>query len=595
MRFVGRFFVTLFVLWIASFHAYANDTDYGLAMHGAPQLSLGKHFQYVDPAAIKGSTLRQAAIGSFDTLNPFTIKGKAAQGLNLVYDRLMIRSWDEPFTLYPLIAETVEVADDRSRITFNLNPKATFNDGTKITTQDVKFSFETLREKGRPNMRQVYKLVRDVVVDDDHRITFILGDGYNRETVMILAMMPVLNYQWWAGRTFDETLLQPPISSGLYIIESVEAGRHIALKRNENYWAKDLPIIKGLYNFDRLIFDYFRDDNVALQALKAGKLDVRTEFDPGRWVTAYDDARASLKKIQIPHGRVERAWGFIFNTQRTPFDDIHVRKALSLMIDLPWINTNVFHGQYQKTTSFFANSTLAASDKPSALELKLLTPFKNSLPPEVFGNAWQPPQGGSPAALRANQKKADELLKNTGWIIRDGVRVNEKTHQPLRFEILVGAPDDEKVALSFRRALARLGIEVNIRSVDSTSFRDRLMDYDYDVVLHFWQNSLSPGTEQALYWSCASANEKGRFNYARFCNEAVDKITQSLPNVTTREDLITHTRALDRILTWSHIMVPLFYAGRDSIAYNPSIQPPPRTALYGNVMEAWAPTRSEAR
>ncbi len=578
-----------FLMILLCFSTQIKAEDYGLAMHGEPQLkSELKHFAYTNPHAPKGGTLRQAALGSFDTLNPFTIKGKAAQGLNLVYDRLMIRSWDEPFTLYPLIAERVDVSPDRSRITFHLNPKAQFNDLSPITTQDIKFSFEILRDKGRPNMRQVYKLVSDVIIESAHSITFVLSEGYNRETVMILAMMPVLKHAWWAGRSFDQTLLQPPISSGPYIIEDVDVGRQITLKRNENYWAKDLPVLKGLYNFDRLVFDYFRDDNVALEALKAGKIDIRTEFDPGRWMTGYQDSKSPLLQKNIEHGRVERAWGFIFNTQRVPFDDINVRKAFALMIDLPWINKNVFHGQYQFTNSFFANSKLAATGKPSAGELKLLTPYKDILPPQVFEKAWEPPKGGDAATLRANQKKADALLKNAGWVIRDGIRRHQNDDRILRFEILVGSPDDEKIALSFRRALARLGVEVNIRSLDSTAFRDRLMDYDYDVILHFWQNSLSPGTEQALYWSCASADEKGRFNYARLCNKAVDDIINRLPNVVTREDLITHTRALDRILTWSHIMVPLFYSGRDSIAYSSVLAPPPRAALYGNVMEAWA-------
>lgn len=551
-------------------------------MHGDPALKDGfQSLPYADPNAPKGGELKQSAIGSFDTLNPFTIKGKAAQGLNLVYDRLMARSWDEPFTLYPLISEDVEVPGDRSSITFKLNPAAKFSDGTPITTDDVLFSFNILKEKGRPNMRAVYKLVSRVERPDDKSLRFVLGPVHDRETVLIIAMMPVLSKAYWSGKTFDATTLSIPVTNGPYKIASVDPGRRIVLERDPNYWAKDLPVNKGLYNFDRITTDYFRDDTVALEAFKKGDLDIRIEQDPGRWATGYTGS--DVKRDALPHGRVERMWGLIFNLRRAPFDDIRVRKALSLMMDYDWINKNIFHGLYKPTDSFFANSSLAASGTPSAEELAILDPYKTALPNEIFGPAWKA-NGGS---LRDNQRKGDALLKDAGWVIKDGRRVHHKTGKPLSFEILLGSANDEKIALAFKRSLARLGIIVTMRTLDSAAFNDRLLGYEYDMTLYFWQNTLSPGTEQMLYWSCASAKEQGRFNYSGICSPAIDAIAANIPQVKTREELISHTRALDRILTWQHIAIPLFYSSKDLIASWPRVTHPKQGALYGNTMESW--------
>lgn len=565
-------------LLLCSSPAFAN----GIAMHGEPALKEGfKNLPYANPDAPKGGTLRQSALGSFDTLNPFTIKGKAAQGLNLVYDRLMARSWDEAFTLYPLIAESVEIPDDRSSITFHLNKAAKFSDGSPITTDDVLFSFDILKEKGRPNMRQVYKLVDHIDKIDDHSLRFVLGKNHDRETVMIIAMMPILSKAYWSGKTFDATTLKIPVTSGPYKIASVDPGRKITLERNKDYWAKDLPINKGLYNFDRIVTDYFRDDSVALEAFKKGDLDLRVEQDPGRWTTSYKTSN-KINQEELKHGRVERMWGFIFNLRRAPFDDIRVRKALSLMIDYDWINKNIFHGLYKPTNSFYVNSKLAASGTPSDEELKLLEPFRDQLPVEVFGPAWQ-----AASTSRDNLRKADTLLKEAGWVIKNGARVNAKTGKPLSFEIILGSADDEKVALAFKRSLSRLGINVNMRTLDSAAFNDRLLSYEYDMILYFWQNTLSPGTEQNLYWGCQSAKENGRFNYSGFCHPASDAIAKNIPQVKTREELMTHTHALDRILTWEHIAIPLFYSGRDLAASAPSVTHPKTLSLYGNTLESW--------
>lgn len=560
-------------------------------MTGAPKLTPDSTaLGYANPKAPQGGTLRLSATGTFDTLNPFSLKGKSAQGLNFAYDRLMGRSWDEPFTLYPLIAERAEVPEDRSSLTIYVNPKARFQDGTPITADDVIFSFNTLKEKGRPNMRQVYKLVASVEKTGDTGVTFKLGPGHDRETVMILAMMPVLSKAYWTGKEFDKTTLTPPVSSGPYKIASLDPGRRIVFKRDRAYWANDLPINKGLYNFDTIVYDYYRDETVAFESFKSGDVDMRIELDPGRWTTGYDlpaIKAGTMKQETLQHGRVERMWGFIFNLRRAPFDDTKVREALSLMVDYDWINHNIFHDQYKPLASFYPNSELAATGKPSKAELALLSPYRDQLPAAIFGPAWKPAASGTPTAIRAAQKRADDLLKQAGWVVKNGQRVNVRTGAPLNFELLLGTPDDEKIALAFRRSLARLGIKVTLRTLDTAAFRDRLNTFEYDMVSYFWTNTLSPGTEQMIYWGCEAAKQEGRFNFSGICTPASDAIAKAIPTVTSREDMIAHTRALDRILTWSHIAIPLFYSGRDMVGSNAAFRHPKTVALYGNTVESW--------
>lgn len=568
------------------------ERPYGLAMHGTPKYGPDAlHLDYANPDAPKGGTLRQAATGTFDTLNPYTIKGTAAQGLALAYDRLMGRVWDEPFTLYPLIAERADVPEDRSAITFHINPKARFHDGSPITADDVIFSFETLREYGRPNMRRIYKLVARAEKRGPRTVHFALGDGYDRETVMILAMMPVLSKTWWSGRDFNATLLQSPLLNGPYRIAAVDPGRRIVYERVPDYWAADLPVNKGHYNFDRMVQDYYRDDTVAFEAFKAGEFDLRREWDAGKWTSAYNFPAIQKKQViaeALPHGRPERVRGLIFNTRRPPFDDRRVREALQYALDFDWINANLYHGQYKRIDSYFPNAALAAKGLPDAAQEAALAPWRDTLPPEVFGPAWTPPATTGAGAQRANLLKADALLKQAGWIVRDGRRVRAEDHgRAFRFEIVLSAPEDEKVALSFARGLKRLGITAGVRVLDSAAFLGRLNDYDYDMVLYFWLNSLSPGTEQMLYWSCEAAQQHGRFNYAGICNPAIDALAASIAETRSRDELEARTRALDRALTWGYYMIPLNYAGMDYVAYRAFVRHPEVTPLYGMVLETW--------
>jgi microcin C transport system substrate-binding protein len=567
------------------------EEKYGLSMVGNPMMPHGfTHFNYANPSAPKGGTFRQAIIGSFDTLNPFSLKGTAAQSLNLVYDRLMMRSWDEPFTLYPLIAESIEVPDDRSSITFHLNPKARFQDGSPITTDDVLYSFQTLKDNGRPNMRNIYKLVSDIDKISDRKIKFSLSDARTNETVMILAMMPILSEKWWSGQDLNKTILTPPNSTGPYIIKEVEIGRRIVLERNPNYWAEDIPAAKGHYNFDRIIFNYFKNQTTAFESFKSGDTDIWIDTNPGHWSNAYDFPAVTFNQVrreEIKHGRVEKMWGFIFNSARPPFDNRDVRKALSLALDYDWINKNIFYGQYNVLTSYFPNSNLAASGKPSAGELALLSPFQSILSPDIFLDAWTPQKTGDQKSLRSNLILADRLLVKSGWSIKDKVRINRDTGKPMDFEILLGTAEEEKIALSFKRSLARLGINVKIRTLDAAAFQSRLSEYDYDMILYNWQNTLSPGTEQSVYWGCASASQKGRFNYAKICHPAIENLVAQIPDSTTPEDMQTRVRALDRVLISEKYTIPLFYMGRDFVASWTRVSRPATSSLYGNIMETW--------
>ncbi|MEM7651206.1 MAG: extracellular solute-binding protein [Pseudomonadota bacterium] len=532
----------------------ANTKLYGLAMHGDPKYGpQDTHLEYANPDAPKGGTLKEAATGSFDTLNPYAIKGTAAKGLNLIYDRLMRRVWDEPFTMYPLIAERVDVPEDRSSITFHINPAAKFHDGSPITVADVLFSFETLKALGRPNMRRIYRLVEDVQTTDT-AITFNFGEGYDRETVMIMALMPVLSKTWWEAREFESTLLEAPLTNGPYRVKSVDPGRKIVYERVPDYWAKDLLPNAGHYNFDEISYDYFRDDTVALEAFNKGTLNFRREFNMNIWLQSYDSK--NLIQDEIAHDRPERVRALIFNMRREPFNDINIRKAMAMVFDEDWIGQNIYYGKQKRIKSYFPNSALAA-----------------------------PPEETPDTSQRQNMRAASQLLKDAGWNVVDGKRM--KDNQTLSFELLLSAPEEEKVALNFKKSLQRLGIEMNIRVLDGASFQLRRQEYDYDMILHHWQNSLSPGTEQLLYWGCEAANQPGRFNYAGLCSEEVDATATAIANAQTYDDLIALAHKLDALLINEYMAIPLFYRGADYIAYRPPIKRPETVGIYGAVVETW--------
>lgn len=551
-----RILLTLLALLLSP---NAHAQSHGLAMHGAPTYTADSpHLSYANPAAPKGGTLKHQAIGTFDTLNPYTIKGKSAAGLGLVYDRLMTRVWDEPFTMYPQIAQSYTMPADRSAISFTLDPRARFHDDSPITTADVNFTFETLRDYGRPNQRRIYKLV-SAVETTETTIKFTFGKGFDQETALILAMMPVLSQADWADKDFDSTTLTPPLGSGPYRIESVDAGRQITYQRVPDYWAANHFTAKGLFNFDTISYDYFRDDGVALEAFKSGATTLRRENNIARWNAAYNTPAVKsgdITKHTIPHQRPEKARGLIYNTRRAPFDDIRVRHALSHLLDEKWINKNIYYGEYKRINSFYPNSELAANNQPPANTDR-----------------------------RALLRKANRLLDKAGWTIQDGQRI--KDGQPLTFEILLGAPEDEKIALNFKQSLKKAGITTNIRVLDTAAYRGRLNEYDFDMTLYHWLSSLSPGTEQMLYYSCEAANQPARWNFPGICTPEIDALAASIAQSTTREQLLTRTKQLDAKLMAGHYTIPLFHSGADNIATWKPIARPEKTPIYGSVIETW--------
>jgi ABC-type oligopeptide transport system substrate-binding subunit len=560
-----KFSLSLLILaaLFASTSAIAAEKKFGIAMHGAPKYTAeDTHLDYVTPDAPKGGDIKMSALGTFDTINPYSIKGKAAQGLNLVYDRLMRRVWDEPFTMYPLIAESYEMPEDRSSITFHINPKARFHDGTPITADDVIFSFETLKESGRPNMRRVYRLVEHAE-KQGNAVHFKFGEGYDRETALILALMPILSETYWNDKEFDSTTLDTINLNGPYRIKEMDAGRSITYERVSDYWAKDLLPHIGHYNADEITYEYYRDDSVAFEAFASGAQDIRRESDIAKWSQNYDFPAiedGTIIKQALPHGRPEKTQGFIFNTRRAPFDSPKVREALTLLLDRHKINSLLFGSEKRFITSYFPNSKFEA--------------IAFFAPPEL-----------TPVDMRQQMRRATTLLKEAGWSVENGKQT--KDGQTLSFELLLQHPKDEKLALNLAQSLKRLGIEMNIRVTDSADFLRRLRAYDYDMVLHHWQSSLSPGTEQVLYWGCEAAKQEGRFNYAGICDPEIDTLAASIANTKTREELVSAMQKLDKKLLEGHYMIPLFYIGQDFVAHSSKIKRPETTPLYGMVLETW--------
>lgn len=588
----GAAWIVLALLALAPIGAQAARVD-AISMHGAPKYAAGfDHLDYVNPQAPKGGELRMAKTGSFDNLNPAIIMGNAAEGLEYTNDRLMQRVWDEPFTMYGLVAKDIDISDDRSHVTFHLRPEARFHDGVPMTAEDVKFSFDMLRQYGHPVRRRVYGLVTDVKIADPHTISFTFGPGYDRESVMILAMLPVFPKHYWEKQDISKTTLTPPLGSGPYRIKTVEPGRRIVYERVKDWWAKDLPVNRGQYNFDTISYTYFRDDNVSLQALMSGGYDLRRETEITNWIdaeTAKPVQNGMLLRDEIAHQRPEWLKAMIYNTRRKPFDDIRVRRALGLMFNAEWVNRTLFHDALKRLDSSFANSVLAAKGLPDKAEEAALAPYKNDLPPEVFGPAWQPPSGD----LRARQRQALDLLQQAGWHLKDGVMTNAQG-QPLDFEMLLTEARDQKIALSFARDLKKIGVNVRIRMVDAAQFTGRLDDFDFDMVIFRWINSLSPGNEQVNYWGSAAADLHGSRNYAGIKNPAIDALAAAIAHTTTRDGLVTQCHALDRALMQGDYFVPLFYLGRDLIFHAREIERPADTPIYGAVLESWWHTPAPA-
>jgi len=557
---------------------------HGLSMYG--DLKYGpdfRHFDYVDPNAPKGGTVRLSAIGTYDTLNPFTLRGVAATGLGLLFQPLTVGSADEAFARYGLVAETMTMPEDRSWVAFTLRPEAVFHDGSPITPEDVIFSFETLKTKGHPSFRAYYRDVAKAEKTGERAVRFTFAEGENRELPLIIGELPVLSKAYWQGREFDRTTLEAPLGSGPYTVESFDAGRSITYRRIKDHWSDHLPVQRGQYNFETIRFDYYRDGTVALEAFKGGEYDYRQENVAKNWATAYDAPAVTQGLIKLEEIRHEQPTGmqaFVLNTRRPFFSDPRVRQALAHAFDFEWTNKTLFYGAYTRTRSFFSNSELASSGVPGEAELKILEPFRGKVPEQVFTTAYAPPTTDGSGNIRDNLRKALDLLKAAGWEIRDRRLVNAASGEPMQFEILIDQPVWERIALPFAKNLERLGIAARVRTVDTAQYQKRIDEFDFDIVVAVFGQSLSPGNEQRDYWSSAAAKEPGSRNLAGISDPSVDALIDLVVNAPDRDSLINRTRALDRVLLWGHYVIPNWHIRTYRVAYWDKFARPAITAKY---------------
>jgi peptide/nickel transport system substrate-binding protein len=570
-----------------------TQARHAIAMHGEPALPENfSHFPYANPSAPQGGQLTLGVLGTFDSLNPLIVRGVPAQSLRgYVIESLLARSYDEPFTLYGLIARSVETDAARSYVTFTLDERAKFSDGQPITPEDVIFSWQLLRDKGRPNYRTYYSKVTKAEKVGEHGVRFDLSGANDREMPLILGLMAVLPRHAIDPETFEDTNLTPLVASGPYVVSEVDAGKSVTLTRNPNYWGRDLPVNRGLWNFDSVRIDYYRDANSYFEAFRKGLFDLFAETDPGRWETAYDfpavrDGRVVKEAFKAGTPKGMRA--FVFNTRRPIFSDIRVRKAINHLFDFEWINRSLFYGLYRRTGSYFEGSELSFRSHPAdARERALLAPFPDAVRPDVMKGTWAPPVSDGSGRDRAQLKAALDLFAQAGYAIDGTVLKQRATGKPFTFEILVTTRDQERIALAFARSLKRAGITPSIRMVDAVQFEQRRIAFDFDMIQYYWDESLSPGNEQAFYWGSASADEQGSRNYMGVRSLAVDAMIAAMLKAERRADFVSAVRALDRVLISGQYVVPLYHLPAQWVARWRSIRHPTATSLYGYLPETW--------
>ena len=569
------------------------EAAHAIAMHGAPAMTDDfVALPYANPNAQQGGRMVQAVLGTFDSLNPFIVRGLAVQGLRgYVIESLMARGYDEPFTLYGLLARTIETNEARSYVTFGLDPAAHFSDGTPVTATDVVFSWKLLRDHGRPNYRIYYSKVLKAEALDARMVRFDFGGGNDRELPLILGLMPVLPEHAINVATFEDTTLAKPVGSGPYVISKIDPGKSITFERDPNYWGRALPINRGLWNFAKLRFDYYRDANSYFEAFKTGLYDVRAERDPSRWQTGYDfpalrDGR--VVKEAFPSGLPKIASDFVFNTRRPIFSDIRVREAIALLFDAEWVNRNFFYDLYRRSASFFDDLELSAYHRPAdQRERVLLKPYGDFVLAGVLDGTWSPPVTDGSGRDRASLRLALALLDAAGYALQGTTLRERASGRPLHFEIMVMSRDEERMALTFSSNLARAGIDAQVRLVDAVQYDQRRVSFDFDMIEYRWEQSLSPGNEQSFYWGSAAADQPGSRNYMGVRSAGIDAMIAALLAARERADFVAAVRALDRLLISGCYVVPLFYLPDQWVARWTSIGHPARTSLSGYLPETW--------
>lgn len=580
-------------LLLAAAPAGAQDQvihkSHAIAMHGEPKYPADfNHFDYVNPDAPKGGTVHTGAQGTFDSFNFWIPKGTPVSPGG---DTLLVGSADEAFTEYCLICETIEWPDNRSWVIFHLRPEARWHDGQPITPEDVVFSLDILKEKGRPIYRFYYGSIQRAEKVGPRSVKFVFAEEENRELPLIAGQLPILPKHYWEERDFESTTLQPPLTSGPYRVVEWEPGRYVVRERVKDYWAKDLPVNRGQNNFDQLRTSFFRDATVIRQAVKAGALDYHEENQAKAWALDYDIPavrKGWLNKVAFPHQRPTGMQAFIFNTRRPLFRDPKVREALAYAFDFEWTNPTLFFGQYTRNDSFFENSELASKGVPTGRELEILEKYRGRVPEEVFSREFTVPVTDGNGWPRDNLLEALGLLKEAGWEVDDaGVLRNTETGRPFVFEFLLVSPDFQRIILPMARNLRRIGIEMKVRLVDSSQYINRFRSKDFDMISGVWGQTNSPGNEQRDYWSSAASEAPGSRNLAGITDPVVDELIELVIQAPSREELIYRTRAMDRVLLWGHYVIPAWHLQSDRILYWDKFAFPPEPPKNGTALTYW--------
>jgi peptide/nickel transport system substrate-binding protein len=581
-------------IWLAAaVSPGAAGDQHAIAMHGTPALPAGfTHMPYANPDAPKGGRLVWGVLGTFDSLNPLIVRGLAIQQVRgFVIESLMARGNDEAFTLYGLLAKSVETDDARTFITFHIDPRARFSDGKPVLAEDVLFSWALLRDKGRPNHRQYYSKVAKAEAPDALTVRFDLAGANDRELPLILGLMPVLPKHAVDVATFEETSMSPPIGSGPYRVSAVKPGASVTLTRNPDYWGRDLPVNRGLWNFDEIRLDFYREANGQFEAFKRGLYDFRVETEPLRWHDGYDFPAARSGEVirdTIKTGMPQPSEFLVFNTRRPMFADIRVRQALTLLFDFEWINRNYFFGLYARTASFFAGSELSAYGRPADdRERELLKPYASHIPTDILDGSYRLPVTDASGRDRVALRRALTLLSEAGYELDGTVLRQRSTKTPLTFEILVTTRDQERIALAYQRDLKRAGIEASVRAVDAVQFDQRRLGFDFDMIQNRWDQSLSPGNEQSFYWGSEAADLQGTRNYMGAKAPAIDALIAAMLEAREHPGFVSAVRALDRTLMSGFYAIPLFNVQEQWIARWNRIERPAATALTGYLPETW--------
>ena len=572
--------------------APAPSARHAIAMHGQPAWGPDfTHPTYANPAAPKGGQLVQGVLGTFDSLNPFIVRGLPVTYIrSYVIESLLARGYDEAFTLYGLLAESVETDAARSYVTFSINPAARFSDGKPLTPDDVIFSWQLLRDHGRPMFGLYYSKVRKAE-GDGRKVHFDLAGANDRELPLILGLMPIVAKHATDPAAFEKSTFTAPLGTGPYTVTKVKPGSSLTFTRDPNYWGRDLPINRGLWNFDTVRYDYYRDGNTNFEAFKTGLYDARLETDPGRWQTAYNFPairKGEVVKESFPYGLPKGMDGLVFNTRRPIFADVRVREAILQLFDFEWLNHTYFFDLYQRTASYFDDCPLSSHGRPAdARERALLKPFPGAVRADIMEGQWSPPKGDGSGRDRQALRRAFALFAAAGWRIEGTALTHRATGQRFAFEILTSTRDEERLALAFSHMLRRAGIDARVRNVDPTQFEQRRISFDFDIMKYHWDQSLSPGNEQLLYWSSAAADEQGSRNYMGVKSTAADAMIKALLAAVAKDDFVAAIRALDRVLLSGFYLVPLYHLPVQWVARWTKIKHPNQTSLFGYLPETW--------